>query len=128
MIQRCTSPNNHAYDRYGGRGIKVCDRWLNSFESFLADMGDKPSSECSLDRIDNNGNYEPSNCRWATATEQMRNRSNSIHLTMNGETLPAAEWAEKLGIPLSRIHARIKHGFSVEQTLDPINLKTQTKG
>lgn len=73
MVQRCTNPNNDGYGDYGGRGIKVCDRWLN-FEDFYADMGDRPSLKYSLDRIDNNGNYEPSNCRWATQTDQSRNQ------------------------------------------------------
>ena len=72
MLERCRSPQHHAYDRYGGRGITVCDRWL-VFENFLADMGECPSGY-SLDRINNDGNYEPSNCRWATDSEQNKNR------------------------------------------------------
>jgi hypothetical protein len=73
MIQRCTNKNNHKYQIYGERGIKVCDRWLESFWNFYEDMGPKPSPKHSIDRIDVNGNYEPSNCRWATATEQSHN-------------------------------------------------------
>jgi hypothetical protein len=75
MIQRCEDPRHNRYDRYGGRGIRVCDRWRNSFEAFLADMGRKPSSNLSIDRINNDGNYEPGNCRWATASEQQKNKS-----------------------------------------------------
>ena len=74
MKRRCTNPDDDRYSDYGGRNIEVCERWLNSFENFLEDMGEKPSSDMSLDRIDTNGNYEPSNCRWATDSVQMRNR------------------------------------------------------
>jgi hypothetical protein len=74
MIQRCTTPGASNYERYGGRGITVCDRWLNSYEAFLADMGRKPSSAHSIDRINNDGDYEPSNCRWVTIDVQARNK------------------------------------------------------
>jgi hypothetical protein len=74
MKTRCYNPNTEYYKHYGGRGIKVCDRWLNSYENFLKDMGPKPSLIYSLDRIDVNGNYEPSNCKWSTPKEQVNNR------------------------------------------------------
>ena len=73
MIQRCTNPKNTSYEYYGGRGISVCTRWLNSFENFLEDMGERPEGT-SIDRINNDGNYEPNNCRWATKLEQLQNR------------------------------------------------------
>lgn len=108
---RCTNPNNDRYSSYGGRGITMCDRWLNSFENFLADMGERPE-EMSLDRIDVDGNYEPSNCRWATAKEQ----SNNLRVQKErGGSLQ--ELADKSGLPATTIQTRLSRGWSLEKAL-----------
>ena len=96
MLQRCNNSNNPSYDRYGGRGITVCDRWKESFENFYEDMGDRPDGK-SLDRIDNDGNYEPSNCRWSTALDQNNNRRGIIQF-QNG--IPIRRW---VNLQLSKI-------------------------
>lgn len=114
LIQRCTNPHNREYPRYGGRGIAVCERWLKSFSDFLSDMGEKPAGK-SIDRIDNDGNYEPGNCRWATRKEQQRNRSTTAMLTYRGKTLPMAAWAEKLGIKRKILERRIRDGWPLEK-------------
>lgn len=99
MIQRCTNSKHIGYKNYGGRGIKVCDRWLSSFENFLADIGKKPSEKYTIDRYpDNNGDYEPKNCRWATRTEQMRHTRRAIMVNYNNKEIPLAELALILGI------------------------------
>ncbi len=95
---RCCCPSNRAFPNYGGRGIKVCERWLHSFENFLADLGPKPTPLHSIDRIDNDGNYEPGNVRWATRTQQQRNTRMCRIVEFNGVRQTAAEWAEQLGI------------------------------
>jgi hypothetical protein len=98
MHARCKNSNNPGFKNYGGRGIKVCERWENSFLNFLQDMGPKPSKDHSLDRIDNNGNYEPSNCRWATQYEQGNNRRNNIFIEHNGKSRSVAEWSRILNL------------------------------
>jgi hypothetical protein len=110
MIQRCTNPADLNYHNYGGRGITVCDRWRESFEAFKSDMGPRPSQRHTIDRIDVNGNYEPSNCRWATATEQARNTRSNRRITVGDVTLCVAEWAERSGIPIETVHARLYRG------------------
>ncbi len=98
MKGRCCNQKNKAFKDYGGRGIKVCDRWLNSFENFLADMGERPTPKHSIDRINNDGNYEPSNCRWATRLQQGRNKRGVKLVTINKETRCITEWIEHLGL------------------------------
>lgn len=116
MLARCTDENVVQYQDYGGRGIKVCERWRHSFPNFLADMGERPDGH-SLDRIDNEGNYEPGNCRWATRTEQNRNSRRNVLLTHNGETMPISAWAERLGVDDKPIRFRIRRGWSTERAL-----------
>lgn len=111
MIQRCTNPRKRYYEHYGGRGILVCDRWRNDFESFRADMGECPEG-LSLDRIDVNGNYEPSNCRWATRAEQMNNTRTVTRLTVDGATKTLHEWASEKGINPRTLQKRLNSGWS----------------
>jgi hypothetical protein len=108
ILARCYSPGFIGWARYGGRGIAVCDRWRENFAAFLADMGPRPSPRHSIDRIDVNGNYEPGNCRWATMTTQQRNRGNNRMITINGETLCVAEWADRHGIEHGTLLARLR--------------------
>lgn len=117
MIQRCTNKRSKSYKNWGGRGITICERWLR-FENFLADMGRKPSPRHSIDRFPNkSGNYEPGNCRWATAKEQANNmRSNRI-LQYDGEALTLMQWAERVGLKYSTLGMRLHKGWSIEQAL-----------
>ncbi len=103
MIRRCTNPKDARYADYGGRGIKVCDRWLNDVHAFFADMGPRPSPKHSIDRIDNSGNYEPGNCRWATPPEQIRNTRRNKLYTHDGVSLGLTDWAAKTGIQLYKL-------------------------
>jgi hypothetical protein len=115
--QRCFNIKDPAYINYGGRGIKVCDRWL-IFENFIADVGVRPSALHTLERVDNNSHYCPENCRWATRKEQARNRRSNANLTLNGVTRTIAEWAELTGIKRSAIWMRIhRYHWSTEDAL-----------
>jgi len=114
---RCSNPNRPDYERYGGRGINVCQRWAESFENFLADMGPKPSPKHTIERKDVNGNYEPSNCVWATSTEQMNNKRNNVIIEFNDRRQTMANWAREAGIQLGTLHFRLKSGWSVPDAL-----------
>ena len=116
MRRRCNNPNDKRYDRYGGRGIKVCDRW-DSFESFRLDMGEPPTGEHTIERIDYNKGYSPSNCRWATVKEQANNKSNNRQITAFGRTMNLAQWAEDTGIKREAIAARLRRGWSSEDAV-----------
>ena len=105
---RCLDPEHEQYHNYGGRGITVCDEWKTSFEAFYRDMGPRPNIGYSIDRIDVNGNYEPSNCRWATTTEQANNTRRNVYYDFNGEKLTLAEISRRTNIPVPTLSCRIK--------------------
>lgn len=116
MIQRCTNGNDRAFKYYGGRGITICDEWVNSFEAFYADMSDKPDNK-TLDREDNEKGYSKDNCRWATRTEQNRNTRKNVNLTFNGKTQCVSAWAEDTGINCHAIYDRLRSGWSIGRAL-----------
>lgn len=111
MKNRCYQKGNKAYHTYGGRGIKVCSRWRRNYSKFLEDMGRRPSSEYSLDRIDNDKGYSPDNCRWATKREQNINKRDVRLLTIDGKTLCITEWSELTGVPKGSIFNRLNRGW-----------------
>lgn len=117
MKQRCLNDNDKSYHYYGGRGIKVCDRWLADIENFIEDMGNvKPGM--TLERIDNDGDYTPENCRWATMKEQCNNRRNSHWVTYGGETKTLTQWGDTLGLSYKVLHDRInKLSWPIEKAL-----------
>jgi hypothetical protein len=116
MLQRCGNPKAFGFHKYGGRGITVCERWKN-FDNFLADMGERPSLDLTLDRIDHNGNYEPGNCRWSNDHTQQNNKSSNRRLTLGDRTLTMAQWALELGVHPATIGHRIKVGWPLEKAL-----------
>jgi hypothetical protein len=113
MKERCYKPKTKRYKNYGGRGIKVCDRWASSFENFLADMGRRPTPKHSIDRINNDGNYEPSNCRWADNKTQQRNRSNNKNFTYNGKIYALSELEEIFNLSRHIIEKRLNNNISL---------------
>lgn len=119
MINRCHSPINNGYKNYGERGIAVCDRWRDSFEAFLQDMGPRPSSQFSIERKDNRQGYSPDNCKWATGHEQGRNKRTNRFIEIDGVTMCIADWCERVGIDRRNIYraARYKNRGSVEAVI-----------
>lgn len=115
MKGRCLNVNSKDYPRYGGRGITICGRWL-VFDNFLADMGERPLG-LSIERIANNGNYEPGNCRWATIVEQNRNKRSSNRLPWNGRVYTVSELAHELGLPRPTLQARLRAGWPIEKAV-----------
>ena len=117
MKTRCYNTGDDSYRNYGERGIYVCDRWVNSFETFYEDMGKYPGKGYSLDRIDNDGPYSPENCRWATVHEQQNNRRNNNVLTYDGKSMTVTQWSELLGINKQTLYARVRAGWTSEKAL-----------
>lgn len=115
MLARCKNKNNEKFHRYGSRGITVCERWLQ-FENFLVDMGERPP-DTTLDRKENNGNYEPGNCRWATPKEQALNRKSNRIVEFLGIRLAVSVWAERLGISRKALTSRLNRGWSPAKAL-----------
>jgi len=113
MRSRCYRKKDKCFHLYGGRGITVCDRWLNDYDAFFEDMGQKPTG-LSLDRIDSNGNYEPGNCRWVNMRIQQQNRRNNINLNLNQESHTISEWARIKGLHRTTISNRLKKGLNIE--------------
>lgn len=116
MIQRCHNPANPSFKNYGARGIFVCDRWREDFGNFFADMGAPPSGQHTIERIDNDGAYEPENCRWALRADQLRNQRRSIVIEIAGRSLPAKDWAAELGISYQAITKRYRQGGTAAAT------------
>lgn len=116
MIWRCNNKARADYKHYGGRGISVCQRWASSFQNFIDDMGPKPSQH-SLGRIDNDGNYEPNNCRWETLSQQARNKRTNRVITYEGKSMTLVEWAEATGLNRDTISKRLEAGWTVAQSI-----------
>lgn len=129
MRRRCSSPRCGDFPNYGGRGIRVCDRWQQSFQCFLDDMGFPPSRKHSLDRYPNrDGNYEPGNCRWATSKEQTTNSRKPHLVTVGTRTMNLSEWAVELGTSTTRLHQRVNQGMTWEQACGTPVKKYRTRG
>jgi lambda repressor-like predicted transcriptional regulator len=132
MKSRCYRPTHATYKYYGGRGVRVCDRWLtgengkSGLRCFLDDMGPRPSSDHSIDRKDSNKDYSPDNCQWATRVEQQNNRSNNVVLVFQDKPLTVAQWSRETGISSRTLRSRLARGWSVEMTLTlPLDVRVE---
>lgn len=119
MKTRCYNQRSTSYPNYGGRGIRICERWLESFDNFFADMGQRPLG-MSIDRRDTNGDYSPENCRWATVIEQANNKRNSVRVTIGGVTKNVHEWAAVSGIRATTLYQRVQAGWAEHMLLSPL--------
>lgn len=117
IIRRCENKNSRGYQYYGSRGIKMCPKWRESAAAFYADVGDRPTNKHTIERIDNNGDYEPGNVRWATISEQVENTRQTHLLTLNGETMSLGKWARRMGMERATLRHRLKNGWSVEDAI-----------
>ena len=127
MKQRCSNKNRKDYKNYGGKGVKVCNKWKNDFQQFCLDMGTRPDGYL-LDRIDYNGNYEPKNCRWVSVAKSSRNKSTNNWIDFNGTTNTIGDWSKKLGGHKSLIRTRLKQGWSIEKAITTsVNSKLQRR-
>lgn len=118
MKQRCYNTNLPIYPHYGGRGISVCERWLESFDNFLNDMGSRPGSEYSIGRIDNDGDYCPENCRWENLDQQKKNKRWTQYVTYKREEVKLIDLCEQMGVKRGIVYGRLKNGWSLEEALN----------
>lgn len=131
MLTRCYNQNSISYRNYGGRGIKVCDRWLPDnmgFQHFVDDVGERPSSNHTIDRIDVNGDYSPDNCRWATVDQQSNNRRDSVIVYYNGNRVPLTHVCTALGLNYSRVSHQIQKGFDINAIVEHGGIDFRRKG
>lgn len=125
---RCHYPSAPDYPRYGGRGIQMCERWRNSYQAFAEDMGPRPSRRHQIDRIDNNGHYEPGNCRWATPNEQAVNKRDSVWVTVYGRRMCLRDCVAEFGVGYGTMLRRLKRGESAESAVEAIRNWEATHG
>ena len=125
--RRCCNPNDAHFKDYGARGITMCSRWMNSFADFYADMGDRPTSKHTIERIKNHKGYEPGNCKWATRAEQNENTRRTKLISFRGTTLSIAKWAKRIGVHARTLHSRIDRlGWTVERALTTSKLPSRS--